>query len=64
MVEISDLFEETTRLQASDLLLTAGVSPMVRVHGNLKRLDHPPLSPDEVIRLTYSLLNEQQRLIF
>jgi len=64
MVEISDLFEETTRLQASDLLLTAGVSPMVRVHGNLRRLDHPPLSPDEVKRLVYTLLHEQQRLAF
>lgn len=63
-MEISDLFNETTRMEASDLLLTAGVPPMVRIHGLIKKLDYPDLAPQEVKRLIYSLLNEQQRLKF
>lgn len=63
-MEISDLFQITTSLEASDLLLTAGVPPMVRVHGAIRRLEYPDLTPPEVKRLVYSLLNEQQRLKF
>ncbi|MBN2326228.1 MAG: type IV pilus twitching motility protein PilT [Candidatus Omnitrophica bacterium] len=63
-MEISDLFELTASMDASDLLLTAGTPPMVRVHGSLKRLNYPDLTPKEVKRLVYSLLNEQQRLKF
>lgn len=61
-MEISDLFKRCKELGASDLLLTAGVPPMLRVHGELTPTDNPPLPPDEVKRLVYSLLNERQRL--
>ena len=63
-MEISDLFEITTSKGASDLLLTAGAPPMNRIHGSFKPMDYPDLSPKEVKRLVYSLLNEQQRMRF
>lgn len=63
-MEISELFELVKEKGASDLLLTAGISPMIRVHGNLFQSGYPELSPTEVKRLVYSLLNEQQRLQF
>ena len=37
---------------------------MIRVHGNMRRTDHAPLTPKEVKTLVYSLLNEHQRLMF
>ncbi len=63
-MEISDLFQLVKEKNASDLILTAGISPMIRVHGNLYQSGFPTLEPKEVKRLVYSLLNEQQRLQF
>ncbi len=63
-MEISDLFKLTAEKGASDLLLTAGAPPILRIHGKLKRTDYAALSPNEVKRLVYSLLNEQQRLTY
>lgn len=63
-MEITQLFQITKDEGASDLLLTAGVPPIIRVHGNLKHTDFPKMTADEVKRLVYSLLNEKQRLDF
>ena len=61
-VEISELFNLTAQKNASDLLLTAGVPPVLRIHGSLQQTDYPKLTPSEVKRLVFSLLNEQQRM--
>ncbi|RJP30621.1 MAG: type IV pilus twitching motility protein PilT [Candidatus Omnitrophota bacterium] len=63
-MDIAELFELTKTKQASDLLLTAGAPPVLRIHGNLTRTDFPPLIPKEVKQLVYSLLSEDQRLVF
>lgn len=61
-MEISELFQLTYERGASDLLLTAGAPPLIRLHGELVPTEHPPMTPDTVKRLIYSLLNEKQRL--
>lgn len=54
------LLRELFRLQGSDLLLTVGTPPQVRINGDLTPIGDTPLSVDTLHRLTYSLLNEQQ----
>ncbi|MDP8246341.1 MAG: type IV pilus twitching motility protein PilT [Candidatus Hinthialibacter antarcticus] len=61
-MEIAELFKLTYERGASDLLLTAGTPPLIRLHGELIPTEYPTLTPDMVKRLIYSLLNEKQRL--
>ena len=61
---ILDLLVQLVEHGASDLHLTAGVPPTLRVHGKLLRLDYKPLSPDDVKTLAFSLIREDQRKKF
>jgi len=52
-------------LGASDLHLTAGSAPMVRISGSLRPLEgFPPLTPDALRRSIYAVLAQRQREIF
>ena len=46
---------------ASDLHITTNSPPQIRVHGNLKPLNHPPLSAPETKQLVYSILSDSQK---
>jgi twitching motility protein PilT len=58
---ILDLLVQLVEHGASDLHLTAGVPPTLRVHGKLLRLDYKPLSPEDVRALAFSMIREDQR---
>jgi len=60
-MELRDLFHLVENQGASDLLLTAGAPPMIRVHGNIQPTNNPPLGPEDVKRMVYSLLNDKQK---
>jgi twitching motility protein PilT len=60
MPTLVDLLDTTVSLGASDLHLTAGTPPRVRVDGQLRPLDLPPLTAAEVRPLACSLLTEAQ----
>lgn len=47
--------------RATDLLLSVGQSPQVRIDGNLVSLDFPPLTPDKTKELVYQVMNENQQ---
>ncbi|MBE5938684.1 MAG: type IV pilus twitching motility protein PilT [Lachnospiraceae bacterium] len=64
MFTINELLEEATKLNASDLHLTVGVPPKVRVFGKLVDLDYPKLMPDDMHELAYSLIPESMVLRF
>ncbi len=49
---------------ASDLHLTVGVPPVLRIDGGLVRLDMDILTPEMTKKLAYSMMNEKQRLKF
>ena len=49
---------------ASDLHITAGAPPLVRLSGKLTPLGDDKLKPDETMRMTYSLMNELQKKSF
>lgn len=47
-MDITQLLTFGVQQGASDCHLSAGEPPMLRIHGDLKKLDHPPQSKDEV----------------
>jgi len=60
-MEITDLLVFTQKNQASDLHLSTGNPPILRVHGEMMPYKSPAMSGDEVKRMLYSIMTEQQR---
>ncbi len=48
----------------TDLHITTNSAPVIRVHGKLKRIEHPPLTPAETKQVIYSILNDTQKYKF
>ena len=63
-MDISELLIFTQKESASDLHLSAGEIPMVRIHGEMKRVEMPPLSKEELHVMLYDVLSDQQRKRF
>src|SRR4051794_21110958 len=59
--DFADAMLETMRRGASDLHLTAGSPPMIRVRGQLTELEGPKLMPQSVREVVYSILTDEQR---
>jgi twitching motility protein PilT len=61
-LHLNDLLLRALELGGSDLHLTAGVSPTVRVNGDLVRLaEYPMLTGSEIRRMIYGVLTQKQR---
>jgi twitching motility protein PilT len=60
-VSMRDLLVAMAERSASDLHITAGAPPTLRVHGHLVGLDYPPLDGEQTKALAYSLINAEQR---
>jgi twitching motility protein PilT len=58
---IEDLMEEVVERGGSDLHVSAGLPPYIRVNGKLTPTDRDPLSPEQCQRLIFSMLNNTQR---
>ncbi|MEO8289476.1 MAG: type IV pilus twitching motility protein PilT [Gaiellaceae bacterium] len=59
---IDDLLEAMVALGASDLHVTVGSEPAIRVNGRLERLEQfPRLAPDDTQRLLYRILSTEQQ---
>jgi twitching motility protein PilT len=61
---LPDLLRTTVELQGSDLHVTTGTPPQVRVHGEMQRLDMPDLMPADTKQLVYSVLTDAQKKRF
>ncbi len=64
MVNLRDLLQEMIQKGASDLHITAGVPPQLRIDGNIVSTDHEVLTPEMTRQLAYSVLNEEQQKRF
>jgi twitching motility protein PilT len=64
MAEIDKLFRIMVAQQASDLHLSAGSSPHLRVHGTMVRLDYPALTNEQVQALVFEVLTDKQKRQF
>lgn len=61
-MNINELLAFTVKNKASDLHLTVGSPPMVRIHGDMVQLRVNPLSNDDIIKMLYSIMSEKQRI--
>jgi twitching motility protein PilT len=59
--DFADVLLETIDLGASDLHLTAGSPPMVRIRGRMRPLEYAPMTPQLCREVVYSFLNNDQR---
>jgi len=64
VVTLRDLLEEMTQKGASDLHITAGVPPEMRVDGLITPTGHEVLTPALTAQLAYSVLSDEQRKTF
>ena len=64
MVSLRELLEQMVKMGASDLHLTVGSPPVVRIDGKLQRLDYDILDSEQTKKLSYSMLNEKQKQKF
>jgi twitching motility protein PilT len=60
-MEISELLAFSVKNKASDLHLSAGLPPMIRVHGDIRRINVPPLNNQEVRAMVYDIMSDSQR---
>ena len=63
-MDITDLLAFSVNQGASDLHLSAGVEPMLRIDGEVRRSGLPELAPGEVCELIHSVMSDTQRLAF
>ena len=60
-MDITELLAFSVQHNASDLHLSSGVSPMIRVDGDVRRINIPVLQSKDVNTLVYDIMNDNQR---
>ena len=60
-MDIAELLAFSVKNGASDLHLSAGLPPMIRVDGDIRRINVPPLDHKDVHALVYDIMNDKQR---
>jgi twitching motility protein PilT len=63
-MDITELLAFSAKQNASDLHLSSGLPPMIRVDGDIRRINLPALSHKEVHSLIYDIMNDKQRKDF
>jgi len=61
--KLDQLLTYAVEKKASDIHLSAGLSPLLRVHGFLKRLNAPPVTPQDIQRILAEILTERQKAV-
>ena len=60
-MDITELLAFSAKQNASDLHLSAGLPPMIRVDGDIRRLNVPAIDNNDVRKLIYAIMNDRQR---
>jgi twitching motility protein PilT len=60
-MDITELLAFTVKQGASDLHLSSGLPPMIRVDGDVKRINLPSIEHKDVHKLIYDIMNDKQR---
>jgi twitching motility protein PilT len=60
-MEIAELLAFAVKNKASDLHLSAGLPPMIRVHGDIRRINLPATEHKDVHAMVYDIMNDTQR---
>jgi twitching motility protein PilT len=61
--EVNKLFRAVMKFEASDLHLKVGMPPMMRLKGDIQRLNAPPLTQEDMERLLLPLLDPKRKKI-
>ena len=60
-MDITQLLAFSVKNKASDLHLSAGLPPMIRVHGDVRRINVDPMTHKQVHAMVYDIMNDTQR---
>ncbi|WP_026487526.1 type IV pilus twitching motility protein PilT [Caldanaerobius polysaccharolyticus] len=60
MVAITDLLVEAVQRKASDIHITVGMPPVLRINGNLVRTDYPAVKPEDTESFVQQLMSNEQ----
>ncbi|MFZ4791138.1 MAG: type IV pilus twitching motility protein PilT [Candidatus Competibacteraceae bacterium] len=60
-MNLDELLNFSVQQKASDLHLSAGLPPMIRVDGDMRKINVPPLEHKQVHGLIYDIMNDKQR---
>ncbi len=60
-MDIAELLAFSQKNKASDLHISSGLPPMIRVDGDMKRIDLPALDSETVIKMVFDIMNDKQR---
>ncbi len=63
-MDISELLAFAVKNKASDLHLSSSLPPMIRVHGDIRRINLPPMEHKDVHRMVYDIMNDGQRKVY
>jgi twitching motility protein PilT len=63
-MDVSELLAFTVKNNASDLHISSGEPPLIRIHGDMTRIKMPSLDPREVQAMLYDIMNDTQRKMF
>jgi len=63
-MDIAELLAFSVKNKASDLHLSAGLPPMIRVHGDVRRINVPALEHKDVHGMVYDIMNDSQRKVY
>ena len=60
-MDVTQLLAFAVKNKASDLHLSAGLPPMIRVHGDVRRINVEPLDHKQVHAMVYDIMTDAQR---
>jgi twitching motility protein PilT len=63
-MDIAELLAFSVKNKASDLHLSSGLPPMIRVHGDVRRINVPALEHKDVHGMVYDIMNDSQRKVY
>ena len=63
-MDIAQLLAFSAKNKASDLHLSAGLPPMIRIHGDMRRINVPPLKHEDVHSMVYDIMSDAQRKVY
>jgi twitching motility protein PilT len=63
-MDITELLAFAVKNKASDLHLSSGLPPMIRVHGDIRRINLPPMEHEDVHAMVYDIMSDQQRKVY
>ncbi|MCX7163527.1 MAG: type IV pilus twitching motility protein PilT [Betaproteobacteria bacterium] len=63
-MDITELLTFVVKNKASDLHLSSGLPPMIRVHGDVRKINLPPMEHKDVHAMIYDIMNDGQRKVY